>query len=90
MIFTIILTIAMIFLFILLIKNEITCKHQNKIVHAIYLYGIQCIKEGKEPQVDYRDMEDYDKTLFRLWDWGYTNILPKEKFEIIKPYINKE
>lgn len=38
--------------------------------------------------IDYKDMECYAKTLFRLWDWGYTRILPKEKFEMIKRYIN--
>jgi hypothetical protein len=40
--------------------------------------------------VDYNDEESYEKTLFRLWDWGYTRILPKDKFEIIKPYIDRK
>lgn len=26
-------------------------------------------------------------TFYRWWDWGYTRILPKDKFEIIKPYL---
>lgn len=41
----------------------------------------------KKNDVDYDDMENYVVTLWRLWDWGYTRILPKDKFEIIKPYI---
>jgi hypothetical protein len=40
-------------------------------------------------KVNYDDMESYDETLFRLFDFGYKNILPKEKYDIIKPYINK-
>jgi hypothetical protein len=39
--------------------------------------------------VDYDDMESYEKTMWRLWDWGYTRILPKDKFEIIKKYIKE-
>lgn len=49
------------------------------------------------------DTDDYDKTMslitnmktfgqmvFRLNDWGYENILPKEDFELIKPYIQEK
>ncbi len=35
-------------------------------------------------------MEGYDKTLWRWWDWGYKNILPKEDYELIKPYIQEK
>ena len=68
-------------------KNENTYENITKIDHAIYDYKIDCILNEKQNLVDYKDMEDYDKTFWRFWDWGYTNILPKEKFEIIKPYI---
>ena len=71
-------------------KNLNTCKQQQKILFAISEYRCKCIRYGFEPNVDYDDMEDYDSTLFRFWDWGYTNILPKEKFEIIKPFIKEE
>lgn len=71
------------------IKNENTYKQHELIAHAIWEYRITLIREGKYDSalVDYSDMESYETTLFRLWDWGYTRILPKEKFEIIKPYI---
>ena len=36
------------------------------------------------------NMEDLIKTAFRLWDWGYKNILPKEDFELIKPYLEEK
>jgi hypothetical protein len=32
-------------------------------------------------------MEDYNKTLFRFWDWGYKRIVPKEIYNRIKDYI---
>lgn len=72
-----------------LIKNFNTYKNQVIIVEAIYKCAIDCISNHKEPFVDYSEMEDYDSTLFRFWDWGYTRILPKEKYEIIKPYVER-
>lgn len=68
-------------------KNDNTYKQQVKILAAIRDYGIDCIYKGKQPMVNYDDVEEYDSTLYRFWDWGYKNILPKEKYEIIKPYI---
>ena len=34
-------------------------------------------------------IEDYRKTLCRWWDWGCKNILPKEGYELIRPYLRK-
>lgn len=82
--FSVILTVIIGF------KNENTHKNHKIIIDAIYDYHIDMITSEKYDQidaVDYRDMETYNSTLFRLWDWGYTRILPKEKFEIVKPYI---
>lgn len=73
-----------------LIKNDVTCNHHIRIVEAIAAYKKHCIlygSSGSEDLVNYDDMEDYDKTLWRLWDWGYKRILPKEKYELIKEYI---
>lgn len=76
---------------VLMIKNEITFINHNIISNAIYAYGIQFIRESEgkflDIPVQFSDCEDYDKTLWRLWDWGYKRILPREKFELIKPYI---
>lgn len=71
---------------IALIKNENTSKNRGIIIEAIYQYRIKC----NDPIVNYSDMEDYEKTLFRIGDWTYKKILPKEKYEIIKEYINKK
>lgn len=86
-----------------LIKNEVTFGNMMLIDSAIYLYRIDLGKKAYEeacetgksfdecykPEVDYDDEESYDDTFKRWWDWGYTRILPPEKFEIIKPYIEK-
>lgn len=86
--FTILLSLFMI---LLLIKNLVTLRNHNIIDEAIFNYRVNSIRKGEfvNYSVDYIDSEDYEKTFFRFWDWGYTRILPKEKYEIIKPFIKK-
>lgn len=76
-----------------LIKNGITYRWHVLITNAIFLYHVDCESnleiDLREKIVSYNDLESYDATLFRFWDWGYKHILPKEKFEIIEPYIKK-
>lgn len=79
--------ILMVFLIVLAFKNANALNNHLRISDAINKYHADCIRKGIELSVDYDDEEDYDRTLWRLWDWGYTRILPKDKFEIIKPYI---
>lgn len=79
-----------VFVIVLMFKNDNTCKNRLKILEAIYEYQITYINNNTAIgglKVIANDIEDYDKTFWRLWDWGYTRILPKDKFEIIKPYI---
>jgi hypothetical protein len=75
-----------------LIKNNNTFNQHIKISHAIYEYHIYCIYNkprdyNSSLDVDYCDEEGYGKTLFRIFDWGCENILPKEKYELVKKYI---
>ena len=60
------------------------------ICEAIFKYHCAMIREGKDELVDYCDMEELNKTVWRFWDWGYKNILPTSKYIIIKPYIEKK
>lgn len=71
----------------MIIKNFNTLRQHEKIDNAIYEYRRNCIRKKVAPAVNYDDEEDYDETLFRIWDWGYKNILPSEKYEIIKEFI---
>ena len=72
----------------LAIKNHNTFIKQTSITKAIYNYKVKQINDGlPHDDVDYSDIEEYEKTLFRLWDWSNKRILPKEKYEIIKEYL---
>lgn len=80
-----------VFYTVMLCKLFVTTDNRLIIIEAIAKYKSDaCAYEEFEWTVDWSDMESYDKTLWRLWDWGYKRILPKEKFEFIKDYINKE
>lgn len=70
---------------IALLKNECTAYMRMKISDAIISYQLNRDFFGRI--VSLNDMEDYDSTFYRWWDWGYTRILPPEKFKIIKPWI---
>lgn len=80
--------ILLLFMMCAAFKNVQTFLTHRKILDAIYLYRCHCIRKDVEPMVRFEDMESYDSTLFRFWDWGYKRILPPEKYEIIKPFIN--
>jgi len=58
----------------------------------------ECVKEIRKPNefiedtdYDYEildvELEPYNKTLYRLWDWGFKNIVDKESYEKIKDYL---
>ena len=83
------LSIALLVLLVFWIKNEFAFRSRIDIIMAIRDYQIECVYTGETELVDYADMESYDDTMRRFWDFGCTRILPKEKFEIIKPYIKK-
>lgn len=86
---------AIIMLCVALLKNNATIKAHRIIAEAIYAYQLDRIEKEymcSTPitnEVEYSDMEDYSKTFKRFYDWGYTRILSKDKFEIIKPFIKK-
>lgn len=71
-----------------MIRNVVAFKNGTIIIEAIYKYRLSMIDAGVYVfAVSYEDMEPYGKTMLRLWDFGYTKILPPDKYEPIKPYI---
>lgn len=77
---------AFIYSILLFLKADNAGKNHTKILNAIDSY----IKQGNDYKTGLLlidSMEDFDKTIFRLTDWGYKNILPKQYFELIEPYI---
>lgn len=90
MIFVLIILFVMLAVGIFLVaKNENTYQKQMIVSYAIYLYRLDMLHHDSEHEVDFDDIESYMATFTRLWDWGYTRILPPEKYEIIKPYIEE-
>lgn len=81
--------ISVIYIVFAILKNENTYRNHQKIIDAIYDYQIDMLNKGCYffIRVNYADAESYYDTYKRWWDWGYTRILPPEKFEVIKPYI---
>lgn len=80
----------LVFSIILLFKNENTYKNRGIINQAIHTFLMEKIKNHTCKNEDFTlwdAVEPYEATMWRLWDWGYTRILPKEDFELIKPYI---
>lgn len=68
-------------------RNDLTFKNRNIIIDAITRYRLSHILSSEMSEVCFEDMENYSTTLLRLTDFGYTNILPKDKYELVKPYI---
>lgn len=85
---------------LMLIKNNVTYRNYEIISDAIFDYRMDAIdkacknrtivEKGVEYEVCYNDMRGYNETVMRIFDWGYKNILPEDKFEIIKPFIRKK
>lgn len=82
-------SIMLVLTLILVIKNEVTFICMRTIDNAVYDYNIDMLNKGMPSKVSFFDTKSYNATLWCLWDWGYKNILPKDKYEIIKPYIKK-
>ena len=77
----------MVFCIFLLIKNEITFRNQKKILDAIHNYFCDTC-DLSNAELLFENMESYRETLWRLWDFGCKNILPKVYYEMIEPYID--
>ena len=81
---------AVLLVFVLFLAKAVVtgCNHMT-LCDAIYEYHMDCIRDGKEYQVEYDDKEDFFATLWRLWDWSDKRILPEEKYRIVKPYLGR-
>ena len=90
--------LGMAFCAYMLIKNNNTFDKRCIILNLISKYRADILDntfnwletKPSDCKVDYDDMEPYDKTLNRLWDWGYKRILPKEKFDILMKHFEEK
>lgn len=68
-------------------KMSLTSIYHAWITEAILDYRVDCGCSGRVKDVDFDDMEPMWKTFIRFWDWGYTHILPKEKYLLVKVWM---
>ena len=67
---------------------------RNVISNAIFLYNTRQITDGIINDtdinlIDFSVMESYNRTLFRLYDWGYKHIVPPDVYDRISPIIKE-
>ena len=90
---SLIIAAYLLFLFYL-IRIEVAYRNQNIILDAIYAYTMDELSKNRIAYPSASEicnhMEEYDSTINRWWDFGYTRILPKEYFELVKPFIKKK
>ena len=86
------LTIIVVSLFscVMHIKNEVTYKNNLIISRAIYFYNIDRISKGDlDGMLSYDVIKSYNKSLINMFDWGYKNLVPKDIYALIEPFIEK-
>ena len=71
----------------MLVRTKVAYRNQMRVCDAVYLYSVRCLNRGEEPKVFFDDMEPFEDTMYRLFDFGCGRILPKEKFLLIKPFL---
>ena len=89
-IFNVICLMALLFSCLYYIKIEITYKNLKIISDAIYRYNISMIKDERYDElISYDDIKSCEKTFLNIFDWGYKNLLPKDTYMLIEPFIKK-
>ena len=71
-----ILSGALVYLILLMFKNQNTYRQREKIMDAIYAYNLRCCKEKRFNEVVSFDcMRSYASSLFDIFDWGNKRIV---------------
>ena len=83
----IILSVMVLWCMLMFAKTDNAYENHKKIMDAIETYVTVTSNAEMAIKMLMR-MEDMEKTTWRFWDWGYKNILPKQYFELIEPYID--
>lgn len=83
---------VLLLLTVFLLKFAVTVIHVNAIEFAIFKYHLmQMINNTYDPEeVLYKYLKPFECILFNFFDWSRNNILPPDKYELIKPYLNDE
>ena len=90
--FVVILVMILVCVVILEIKVDNAYRNCCILVDAIYLHNIDVINSDdykEEYLIEYDVSNEMTRSLFRLFDWGYTNILPQDIYEQVVPYLDE-
>ena len=89
-IFIVICLMALLFDCLYYIKTLITYKNMMIISDSIYRYNLSMIEDERYDElISYDDIKSLDKALFNIFDWGYKDLLPKDKYVLVEPFIKK-
>lgn len=90
-IFYIIIIVSSLLLLVYSIKNNVTYKNTCIIADAIYNYNLDRIAKGDlDGILSYGVIKSYDKAFYNIFDWGYKNLVSKDIYELIEPFIEEE
>ena len=82
--------VVLLFCYVMHIKNEVTYKNNKIISRAIYFYNIDRISKGDlDGILSYDVIKSYNKAFINIFDWGYKNLVPKDTYVLIEPFIEK-
>lgn len=81
---------VLVFFGLMWLKVDNATNNQLLISMAIFLYKKDRLEQEDLAHIDdvnWSDMEEFEKTVYRMTDWGYKRILPEEKYKLVKPFI---
>ena len=79
--------LAMLFCVFMLIRNSVVYENHMKIINAIHEYNQQQISlHNFDLTIEYYT-EPYDRTMWRLWDFGCKRIVTPDIYKKIEPYL---
>ena len=85
----IITSVLMVTLFIW-VRAEVIYWQYQRIYKALYWYNRIALDNGIPNQTWFDDVVPFNTFMWRFWDFDCKHILPKEKFELVKPYLDFE
>ena len=76
----------------LFLTPSLSFNYKNNLIisRARYFYNIDRISKGDLDSIlSYDVIKSYDKAFINMFDWGYKNLVPKDTYALIEPFIEK-
>lgn len=78
-----------VFCLIRIARIEVVDRQYKMLVDAVYEYNIDCLYNNRVPEVSLFDLMSIHRIFDDITVWKKEQMLPPEKFELIKPYLKK-